>query len=187
MIIRTAPERPVIFALRLLDWQIVDGSKPQAHQPVLIEPPILISIRAKLIPRVIVPFIGKTHGDTVSLERPKLLDQPILQLFRPFASEKRDNFLPSVHKFRAVSPTSVNCVSQGHLFRITRVPAIFCQSNLLNSRFACKWRQRSALSCGLGDGHRISPFPLLIPPLMKRAFANQGIVALFLAGTRQAI
>src|ERR1700730_3564583 len=81
MIIRTAPERPVIFALRLLDWPIVDGSKPQAHQPVLIELPILIAIRAKPIPGVIAPFIAKAHGDTVSLERPKLLDQPIVQLF----------------------------------------------------------------------------------------------------------
>src|ERR1700693_2078432 len=104
MLIQPAPWCPLILALRLLDWQIVDGSESQAHQPVLIELPILIAIRAKPIPRVIVPFIGKTHGDTVSLERPKLLDQPIVQLFRPFASEKRDDFLPPVHKFRAVSP-----------------------------------------------------------------------------------
>src|SRR3984957_6350243 len=98
MIVRTAPECPVILALRLLDWEIVDGSKPQAHQPVLIELPILIAIRAKPIPGVIVPFIGKAHGDTVSLERPRLFDQPIVQLFGPFASEKRDDFFSSVHK-----------------------------------------------------------------------------------------
>src|ERR1700726_2921320 len=104
MIIRTPPWGPVILALRLLDWQIVDASKPQAHEPILIELPILIAIRAKPIPRVIVPFIGEAHGHTITLERPKLLDQPIVQLFRPFASKKCDDFLPSVHKFRAVSP-----------------------------------------------------------------------------------
>src|SRR6266403_2223518 len=120
MIIWTAPWCPVVLALRLLDCQIVDGSKPQAHQPDLIELPIFIAIRAKPIPGVIVPFIGKAHGDTASLERPKLFDQPIVQLFRPFASEKRDDFLPSVYKFRAVSPSRVNGVSQSHLFRITR-------------------------------------------------------------------
>src|ERR1700693_5813487 len=103
-IIRTPPWCPVILALHLFDWPIVDGSKPQAHQPVLIELPIFIAIGAKPIPGVIVPFIGKADGDTVSLERPKLFDQPIVQLFRPFASEKRDDFLPSVHKFGAVSP-----------------------------------------------------------------------------------
>src|ERR1700732_3400218 len=94
MIIRTEPWCPVILALRLLDKQIVDGSKPQAHQPVLIELPILIAIRTKPIPGVIVPFICEAYGDTVSLERPNLFDQPIVQLFRPFASEKRDDFLP---------------------------------------------------------------------------------------------
>src|SRR5580698_8669161 len=104
MIIRTSPYCPVVLPLRLLDWQVVDGSKPQAHQPVLIELPILIAIRAKPIPGVIVPFIGKAHGDSVSLERPKLFDQSIIQFFGPFASEKRDDVLPSVHKFGAVSP-----------------------------------------------------------------------------------
>src|ERR1700730_12075276 len=95
MIIRASAQCPVVLALRLLDSQIVDGSKPRAHQPVLIELPILIAIRAKPTPGVIVPFIGLTHGDTVSLGRPKLFDQPIVRLFRPFASQKRDDFLPS--------------------------------------------------------------------------------------------
>src|SRR6266404_507447 len=104
MIIRTAPWYPVILALRLLDWQIVDGSKPPAHQPVLIELPVLIAIRAKPISGVIVPFIGKAHCDTAPLERPKLFDQPIVELFRPFSSEKHDDIFPSVHKFRAISP-----------------------------------------------------------------------------------
>src|ERR1700688_3768771 len=104
MIIRTAPLCPVVLAFRLLDWQIVDGSQPQAHQPARIEFPILIAIRAKPISSVIVPLIGKAYCDTGSFERPKLFDQPIVQLFRPFAPEKRNDLLPSVHKFRAVSP-----------------------------------------------------------------------------------
>src|SRR6202041_3929185 len=85
MIIRTEPWCPIILALRLLDWQIVDGSKPQAHQPVLIKLPILIAIRAKPSSRGIVPFIGKAHGETVPREPPKLLYQRIVTLFRPFA------------------------------------------------------------------------------------------------------
>jgi hypothetical protein len=74
MVIRAAPYCPVVLALRLLNWQIVDGSKPEAHQPVLIELPIFIAIRAKPIPGVIVPFRRKPHGDTVFLKRPKLFD-----------------------------------------------------------------------------------------------------------------
>src|ERR1700676_2580652 len=104
MIIRTAPLCPVVLAFRLLDWQIVDGSQPQAHQAALIEFPILIAIRAKPISGVIVPFISKAHRDTVPLKCPELFDQPIVKLLRPFVSEKRDDILSSVHKFRAVSP-----------------------------------------------------------------------------------
>jgi hypothetical protein len=46
---------------------------------------LLYSDRLKPIAGVIVPFIGKAHCDTVSLERPKLFDQAIVQLFGPFA------------------------------------------------------------------------------------------------------
>src|SRR5258708_9828339 len=101
MIIRTAPQSPVIFALRLLDWQIVDASEPRAHESVLIELPIFIAIGSKPIAGVIVTFIGKAHCDTVSLERPKLFDQPIIHLSSPFAYEKRGDLLPPVHEFRA--------------------------------------------------------------------------------------
>src|ERR1700692_2147500 len=104
MSIRTASLCPVVLALGFLDREIVDGSKPHTHQPVIIELPILIAIRAKPIPGVIAAFIGKAHCDTVSLERPQLFYQPIVQLPCPFASEKRDDFLSSVHEFRAVSP-----------------------------------------------------------------------------------
>ena len=86
---------PSSTCARLFDWQIVDGSQPQAHQPVLIELPILIAIRAKPIPGVVAPFIGKAHRDMVPLERPKLFDQPIVQLFCPFASQKRNDSFPA--------------------------------------------------------------------------------------------
>src|SRR5580700_3999987 len=88
MIIRTSSQCPLVLVLRLFDWQTVDASQPQAHQPVLIELPILIAIRAKRIPGVVVPFIGTAHRDMIPLERPELFDQPIVQLFCPIAPEK---------------------------------------------------------------------------------------------------
>ena len=92
---RTSSQCPVVLELRLFDWQTVDGSQPQAHQPVLIELPILIAIRAKPIPGVVVPFIGTAHRDMIPLERPEIFDQPIVQLFCPIASEKRNDSLPA--------------------------------------------------------------------------------------------
>jgi hypothetical protein len=96
MIVRTAPQSPAILALRLLEWQIVDGRELQAHESVLIELPIFIAIRAEPIAGVIVPFIGKAHCDTVSLKSPNLFDQAIVKFFRSLAFQKFENFLSSV-------------------------------------------------------------------------------------------
>src|SRR5580704_11925510 len=95
MIIWTSSQCPLVLVLRLFDRQTVDGSQPQAHQPVLIELPILIAIRAKRIPGVVVPFIGTAYRDMIPLERPELFDQPIVQLLCPIAPEKRNDSLPA--------------------------------------------------------------------------------------------
>src|SRR4029077_49803 len=71
--IRTAPQCPVILALRFLDGQIVDGSKPRAHQPVLIEFPNLIAIRAEPIPVVIVAIHRQIARRYSFLRTPKPL------------------------------------------------------------------------------------------------------------------
>src|SRR5262249_47251997 len=44
VIARTASQRPVIFALALLDWQIVYVGNPPAHEALLVEFPIFIAI-----------------------------------------------------------------------------------------------------------------------------------------------
>src|ERR1700735_375906 len=142
MLIRPSPQRPTIFPLRFLDRQIVDARKTQPHQPVLLKLPVLIPIRPKPVPRIVVRFISKTHRDAIPFKRPKLLDQPVVQLLRPFAFQKRDDFLPPVHKFRAVSPSRFHRIRQRHLFRIARIPRILRQPHLLNRRLPSKRRQR---------------------------------------------
>jgi hypothetical protein len=46
MIVGAAAERPMIFAIRFLDWKIIDASEPQPHQAIIVELPILVAIRA---------------------------------------------------------------------------------------------------------------------------------------------
>src|SRR6266850_6221192 len=87
-------------------------------------------------------FIGESHGDAISVVSPELFNEPIVQFPAPLALEECNDLLPSIHKLSAVPPAGIYCVSQGHLFRVTRIPAVFSHANFLNGRFAGKWRQR---------------------------------------------
>src|SRR4029078_11084245 len=92
--------------------------------------------------RVVVPLIGKAHSDAVSVPGPELLDQPVVELFRTLSFQKRDDLRAPVGKLRAASPARVRRISQGHLFRIARVPSIFRKPDLLNCCLASEWWKR---------------------------------------------
>src|SRR5262249_4921702 len=76
----TATEGPLIFALAILDRQVVDAGDAPPHQAVLVELPVLVAIAAKPVAGIIVPFICKAHSDPVVAVRPHFLDQPIIEL-----------------------------------------------------------------------------------------------------------
>src|ERR1700730_17081176 len=117
MRIRTAAKRPMIFSFRLFDRQIVDRCISKSHQTVVIKFPILIAIGAEPISGIIVPFVGEAHGDAIAGKGPKLFDQPIVQLFRPFTFQKLNDLLSSTWKLRAISPTRIDGVRECDPFR----------------------------------------------------------------------
>src|SRR5262245_10293949 len=63
VIIRAAAERPVIFALTVLDREIIDAGDPPPHQALGVELPILVAITAEPAAGIVVPFIGESYGD----------------------------------------------------------------------------------------------------------------------------
>src|SRR5271165_5146439 len=142
MLVRTTPQRPVIFAVRFFDRKIIDARQPQTHQTIFVKFPILVAIRAEPVSGIIVRLVSEAHGNAIAFEGPKLFDQPIVQFFCPLARKKSNDLLPSNYKLGTVSPAGIYSVRQRHSFRITRIPAIFRQANLLNSSFTSKWRQR---------------------------------------------
>jgi hypothetical protein len=75
----------MIFSLRFLDREIVDGRVAQSHQATVIKLPILIAVGTKPIPGVIVPFVRETHGNTVPGVSPEFFDKAIIQFLRPLA------------------------------------------------------------------------------------------------------
>jgi len=88
MIIGPASQRPMILAFALFDWQIIDAGDAQAHQPVLVELPILVAIAAKPIAAIIVPFVGEANRDSVLAKRPNLLDQTVIEFAIPLISAR---------------------------------------------------------------------------------------------------
>jgi len=53
------------------DRQIVDAGEAALHESVLVELPVLVAVGAEPLSRVVVPFIGKAHGDAVTGAGPK--------------------------------------------------------------------------------------------------------------------
>jgi hypothetical protein len=80
VIVGTTSQRPVRFALALLDRQIVDAGDAPAHQALLVEFPVLVAIAAEPIAAVVMLFVSEPHRDAVLAEGPDLLDQAVIQL-----------------------------------------------------------------------------------------------------------
>src|SRR5687768_1712152 len=107
VIVGTASERPVVLAFAVLDRKVVDTRDAQAHQAVLVELPVLVAVAAEPAPAIVVPLVGKPHGDAVVAERPDLLDQAVVQFLAPLAGQKGFDRLPALQEFRAVSPLAI--------------------------------------------------------------------------------
>ena len=79
MTIGTATQWPVAFALTVFDRQIIDAGNPSQHQAFRVELPILVSVAAEPVTGIVVPFIGKAHGDPIVAESPHFLDESIIE------------------------------------------------------------------------------------------------------------
>src|SRR5260370_1272986 len=150
VIIGTTAERPVVFALALLDRKIVDAGNTQAHQTVLVEFPVLVAIAAKPVAAVVVPLIGETDSNAVLAEGPDFLDQAVVELALPLAGQKLFDRFAALQEFRAVPPPAVARIGERDALRIARVPRILGHADLLDRGFQCEgWKWRGAAAPAL--------------------------------------
>ena len=140
MVIRTSAQRPVKQALRRFYRHIVDAGEAALHQTIRLEFPVFITVRAIPVARIIMPFIGIAHGDTVFRKCPQLFDQTIIQLFFPFALQECLCCLTVSGKLRAVSPLGIQRIGKCDFGRVATVPAILCQSDFFDGTFTRKRR-----------------------------------------------
>lgn len=86
------------------------------------------------------PLVGEANADLVFVERPQLLDQPIVQLMRPFTLKEGNDLLAADDELRAIAPPALRTIGERNLFGVSRVPGVFCCSDLLNSGFESERR-----------------------------------------------
>jgi hypothetical protein len=145
MVIRPSPNRPMKQPLRLLNSQIIDARMTMLHHSLLIKLPVLIPIRPIPLPRRIVALIAEPHSDPIPTERPKLFNQPILQLPSPLAPQKFDDLFSARYKLRPIAPHAIHRIGQRNPLWITRVPTILGSTNLSNRRLQTKRRHQRNL------------------------------------------
>ena len=105
MIVWAPSQRPVEFAVGFSDGQLVDACVPRIHQPLIVEFPIFIAVRAKPVSGVVVVLIGKAHRDAVAVKSPQLFDETVVEFPGPLSREECDYLLTAGRKLGAVSPT----------------------------------------------------------------------------------
>src|SRR5690606_40390349 len=110
MAFRTWSRRPVDLALRLADRQVIDAGATHCHQAIGIKLPVLVAIGAVPLPGIVVPLIGETHGDAVAGKGPQLLDQAVVELFRPLALEEGTDRIASGQELGTIAPLAVGCI-----------------------------------------------------------------------------
>src|SRR5476649_2181791 len=104
---------PMELALGRLDRQVVDAREPALHQAVCSELPVLVSVGAEPVERIVVPLIGEANGDPALREGPHFLDQAVVELPRPLAREEFDDGGPSLNELGAIPPMAIDRIDQG--------------------------------------------------------------------------
>src|SRR5580765_8590735 len=110
MIVGTAFEGPMKFAIVFANGEIVDAGDATAHVAGFVKFPVFVSVRTEPIAGIVVPFVGKSHGDAVCLKGPKFFDEAIVEFLVPFTGEELNNGVASAEKFRTVAPDGVDGV-----------------------------------------------------------------------------
>src|SRR5258707_15892228 len=73
LIVRATAERPMVFAVALLVWNVVDAGNTKPHPAMLIEFPVLVAITAEPMPAIVMPLLGEAYSLAVLADRPDFL------------------------------------------------------------------------------------------------------------------
>lgn len=143
MVVGPAAERPSEYPFFLPDRLLIDAGETPLHQTICRKFPIFIAVSAEPVAAIVAVFVGISHGNAIVGEGPKLLDESVVQLFRPFPFEKCLRLCASPRKFSTIAPLRLLGIGQGYPGRVTAVPPIFGEAYLFPGGFfgeRRKWR-----------------------------------------------
>ena len=78
MIVRPAPQGPVILTFRFLDRQIIDAGVTVMHNAPLVKLPVLVPVRPEPVAGIVVPLVGEADCNAGPVESSQLLDKSII-------------------------------------------------------------------------------------------------------------
>src|SRR5207253_8419822 len=108
MIVRTTTWRPEVLALGLADRQVVDARMAAPHEPVAVEFPVFVSVRAEPVTAVVVPLVREANGDAIAAHGPELFDETVVQLFAPLAPQELHDGLTAGDELGAIAPHALD-------------------------------------------------------------------------------
>jgi hypothetical protein len=139
MVVRAATQGPMELAVFGLDWQVVNAGKTALHKARLVKFPIFVSVAAVPVAGIVMPLVGKTHGNAVAGKGPQLLDKPVIQLLGPLAGEEAMHLVAPARELAAVTPHGILGVDLHHAVRVAGVLSIFGHAHFLRGSFGGEW------------------------------------------------
>ena len=141
-VVAASPRNDASFPF--FDPVVVDARVPAAHQPVLVELPVLVSVAAPPLPVDVVRLVLEAHRDAVVGEAPELLAGGGTRARAPTCAQKGDDGLAALEELVAVAPLRVLGVGGRDTLGVAGVPAVLRGLHLLACRFGGeRWHRRS--------------------------------------------
>jgi hypothetical protein len=111
VVVGAATQWPAIQPIFFFDGKIINAGVANSREPCVIELPILVAIRSKPLAGRVVRLVGEADGNPVPTKSPELLDEPVVQLRRPFPGKEGYDFFASMQELRAVPPITVDGIT----------------------------------------------------------------------------
>jgi hypothetical protein len=142
MVRRSRALGPAKLPVLLADRHVVDARLAPSHVALAGELPLLVAMGPEPVPGVVVVLVDEADRDPVLAEGPELLDEPVVDLPGPLATEEGDDLLAALEELGAVPPPAVRGVGAGDSLRVAGVLGVLGGADLRGRGLEAERRDR---------------------------------------------